>query len=113
VLARVRGGHADSAEALGADACGGSRIGGVLAARSSVLAAAGRARRLPSRAACLSEPGSWLFQQVAAYAAAVNGRCDEALARLERATALAPAQQGTRELLARLASGARCGLERS
>jgi len=116
VLARVRGGHADSAEALGADAVRRfPESAEVLGSAEQAYLAAGRPREalaLARRLVYLS-PGSWLFQQVAAYAAAVNGRCDEALARLERATALAPAQQGPRELLARLASGARCGLERS
>lgn len=116
VLARVRGGHADSAEALGAEAARRfPESAEVLGSAEQAYLAAGRPREalaLARRLVYLS-PGSWFFHQVAAYAAAVNGRCDEARVRLERAAALAPAQKGPRELLARLAPGSRCGLERS
>ena len=116
VLARVRGGHADSAEALGAEAVRRfPESAEVLGSAEQAYLAAGRPREalaLARRLVYLS-PGSWLYQQVAAYAASVNGRCDEARARLERAVALAPAQKGPRELLARLGPGSRCGLERS
>ncbi len=116
VLARVRGGHPDSAAALGAEAVRRfPESAEVLGSAEQAYLAAGRPREalaLARRLVYLS-PGSWFFEQVAAYAAAVNGRCDEARARLERAAALAPGEQGPRRLLAQLAPGPRCGLEHS
>jgi len=55
-------------------------------------------------------PGVWWYQQTAGYAAARNGRCDEARARLERAVRLAPAERGPAEMLRRLDGGPACGL---
>ena len=116
VLVRVRGGHADSAAALGAEAVRRfPESPEVLGSAEQAYLAAGRTREalaLARRLVYLS-PGSWLFQQVAAYAAAVNGRCDETRTRLERAVALAPGEPGPRRLLAQLAPGPRCGLEHS
>jgi Flp pilus assembly protein TadD len=116
VLARVRGGHADSAEVLGAEAVRRfPESPEVLGSVEQAYLAAGRPREALALARRLVylNPGSSLFQQVAAYAAAVNGRCDEARARLERSAALAPSEQGPRTLLARLVPGPLCGLGRS
>ncbi len=55
-------------------------------------------------------PGVWWYQQTAGYAAACNGRCDEARDRLERAVRLAPAERRPAELLRRLSGGPTCGL---
>lgn len=55
-------------------------------------------------------PGVWWYQQTAGYAAARNGRCDEARSRLERAVRLAPAEAGPAQMLRRLDGGPTCGL---
>jgi tetratricopeptide (TPR) repeat protein len=116
VLARVRGGRADAAESLGAEAVRRfPEAAEVLGSAEQAYLAAGKPREALALARRLVflNPGAWLYQQVAAYAAAVNGRCDEARARLERAVALAPSEPGPRALLGRLASGSRCGMDRS
>ena len=116
VLARVRGGRADSAAALGAEAA--RRFPDspeVLGSAEKAYLAAGKPREALALARRLVflNPGSALFAQVAAYAAAVNGRCEEARTRLERAAALAPSEPGPHRLLEQLSAGPRCGLEHS
>ena len=115
VLARVRGGHPDSALALGAEAVRRfPQSPEMLGSTEQAYLAAGRPREALALAHRLVylDPGAWLFQQVAAYAEAVNGRCDAARARLERAVALAPEEKEPRNLLAQLSSGSGCGIAR-
>ena len=63
-----------------------------------------------ARRLVLLAPGVWSYQQTAGYAAARDGRCDEARARLARAARLAPAEPGPAALLRRLDGGSACGL---
>jgi Flp pilus assembly protein TadD len=113
VLARVRGGHADSAVALAAGAVRRFPDSAeVLGSAEQAYLAAGRPRdalALAHRLVYLT-PSSWLFQQVAAYAAAVNGRCGEARLRLVRAVALAPTQPQPRQQLRQWRDTPGCGL---
>ena len=115
VFALLKGGHADSAAAVGAQALRRFQDAPpLLVMTEQANLAAGRPREALAlaRRAVYLVPRDWGYQQLAGYAAANDGRCEEARARLERAAALAPAQQEPRALLARLAPGARCGLDR-
>jgi Flp pilus assembly protein TadD len=113
VLARVRGGHTDSAAALGTEAV--RRFPDspeVLGSAEQAYLAAGRPREALALARRLVylRPGSWLFEQVAAYAAAVNGRCDEARMRLRQAVTLAPAERRLQDQLRQWRDAPGCGI---
>jgi Flp pilus assembly protein TadD len=116
VFAFLRGGHPDSAAALGAAALRRfPDAAPLLVVTEQAYLAIGQPREALAlaRRAVFLVPRDWGYQQLAGYAAANDGRCDEARTRLERAAELAPGEQGPRDLLARLAPGARCGLEHS
>ena len=114
VFALLKVGRADSAAAVGAEAL--RRFPDappLLVVTEQAQLAAGRPRQALAlaRRAVYLVPGAWGYQELAGIAAAAAGRCDEARSRLERAAALAPAQREPRSLIARLAPGARCGLQ--
>ena len=113
MFALLKGGQADSAAALGtATLRGQPDAPALLLMTETAELAAGHPRQalaLARRLAFLA-PTSWADQQVAGYAAAYDGRCDEARQRFERALALAPDQPALRTWLARLGRGPRCGL---
>jgi Flp pilus assembly protein TadD len=113
VLARLRGGRSDSAVALAAGLV--QRFpdsAAVLGVVEQAYLAAGRPRQALAFARRLAYlgPAVWRYQQVAGYVAALNGRCEEARARLLRAASLAPAEPGLRDQLRLLHSGPECGL---
>lgn len=116
VLARTKLGHADSAAALGEEALRRfPDVPTLLLATSDAYLALG----LPMRALVLrrrityAAPRSWQFQHLAAFGAAMAGRCDEARARLERAVAMAPAdEEAPHRFLDSLDGGPTCGVAR-
>jgi len=116
VFALLKGDRADSAAAVGAEALRRFPASApLLVVTEQAYLASGRPREalaLARRAAYLV-PGDWTYQQLVAFAAARNGRCDEARDRLRRAVTLAPAAAapGPAALLARLGTGPRCDLE--
>jgi tetratricopeptide (TPR) repeat protein len=114
VFALLKGGHPDSAASVGAAAL--LRFPDapplLIATQEAYLAAARPREALAlARRLVYLVPGSWRYQQLASYAAASAGRCDEARARIERAIRLAPAEPAPRDLLRRLDGGLACGLE--
>lgn len=116
VMARTRMGRADSAVALGEAALRRfPDVPTLLLATSDAYLALGRpldALVLRRRITYLV-PSSWQYQHIAAFGAAMAGRCDEARARLERAVALAPAGEAApRRFLASLVPGPTCGQAR-
>jgi Flp pilus assembly protein TadD len=112
-FAWLKAGRADSAAAIGTAAL--ARVPdapGLLIATGEAYLALGLPRQalaLARRLAWLA-PGVWWYQQSAGYAAARDGRCDEARQRLERAASLAPREPGPQDLLRRLDGGPACGL---
>ncbi len=112
-FAWLKAGRADSAAAIGTAALG--RVPdapALLIATGEAYLALGRPRQALALARRLAwvAPGVWSYQQNAGYAAARNGRCDEARQRLERAASLAPHEPGPARLLRRLHGGPACGL---
>jgi tetratricopeptide (TPR) repeat protein len=116
VMARTRMGRPDSAVALGEVALRRfPDIPTLLLATSDAYLALGR----PLHALVLRRritylvPLSWQYQHIAAFGAAMAGRCDEARARLDRAIAMAPAgEEAPRRFLASVAAGPTCGQAR-
>lgn len=111
VLVRLRLNRADSAAVLGEAAL--RRFPDA----PSLLVATGEAwSRLGQpvrdltlrRRAAFAAPRAWQFQQLAAEGALRASRCDEALARAERAAALAPEQPAPRRLVEQLRTGRTC-----
>ena len=93
ILARVRGDRPDSAVALAAEAVRRFPDSAMVlgsAEQAYLLARQPRPALALARRLVLLDSGSWRYQQVAGYAAAVDGRCEEARGRLLRAAALAP-----------------------
>ncbi len=113
VFALLKAGRPDSAAAVGTAALAGNPEAPalLLTTEAAELGAgrAGPALALARRLVYLT-PDNWGSQQVAGYAAANRGLCEEARRRYERAAALAPSQPSLREQLAKLGRGERCGL---
>jgi len=115
VFAFLKSSQPDSAAALGMAALRRAPDdAALLAITEEAQLSAGRPRDALALARRLVfvAPGSWVDQQIAGYAAARAGRCDEARARLQRARALAPGGRGPSDALRRLDGGASCGLAR-
>jgi Flp pilus assembly protein TadD len=114
VFAYLRANRPDSAAALGTEALHRDPAAPpLLIITGEAYFASGRVREALAlgRRLVYAAPGVWSYQQDAAYAAARAGRCDEARLRLERATALAPAEPGPRDLLRKLGAGPDCGFD--
>lgn len=113
VFALIKAGRPDSAAAVGSAALRRFPDNApILLITETAAMAAGRPRQALALARRLVflEPASWGDLQLAGYAAARNGLCDEARRRLERAAELAPSARVPRELLSRLRRGPSCGL---
>ncbi len=113
VFALLKAGRADSAAAVGERVLVRDPVSApALLATETAELTAGRARQALALARRLIfvAPAIWGDQQLAGYAAANVGLCEEARARFARAAALAPTQPAPREWLARLGPGPRCGL---
>jgi tetratricopeptide (TPR) repeat protein len=116
ILARVRGNRPDSAVALAAEAVRRfPAVPEVLGSAEQAYLSAGQPRQALALARRLVflDARSWRYQQVAGFAAAVNGRCEEARSRLERAARLAPEQAEPREQSRALRPGPGCGIASS
>jgi Flp pilus assembly protein TadD len=115
VLARLRAGSVDSAVALAAEAVRRfPRTPEVLGSAQQTYVAAGRPRQALAMARRLVylDPHNWIFQQVAGYSAAIDGRCEEARLRIERAVELAPDEPQLRGQLRQWSEGPGCGFAR-
>jgi protein O-mannosyl-transferase len=114
VFALLKGGHADSAAAVGtAILRHAPRATRLLKVTATAELAAGRPRRALglARRLVFATGGSWDGEQLAGLAAAAADRCDEARLRFERAAARAPASESApRRMLALLGRGPGCGL---
>lgn len=113
ILARVRGGQLDSAVHLAAEVVHRfPREPEALGAAEQAYLRAGRPREALALARRLVylDARSWVYQQVAAYAAAVNGRCAEARMRLERALSLDAGQPELRRQLGDWRRAPGCGI---
>ncbi len=113
VFALLKAGQQDSAAAAGAAALRRApESAALLLTTATAELSAGRPRQALALARRLvyAAPDVWGNQQFAGYAAANDGRCDEARQRLLQAAALAPAEPSPRDLLARLGRGPHCGL---
>ncbi len=112
-FAYLKEGRPDSAAALGSEALRRAPDdAALLIITSEAQTAAGQPRQALAlaRRRVFAAPGNWGHQQIAGYAAAGAGLCDEARAHLERAQALAPEQGGPHDALHRLHGGPGCGL---
>ncbi len=116
VMARTRMGRADSAVALGEAALRRfPDVPTLLLATSDAYLALGRplSALVLRRRITYLVPDSWQYQHIAAFGAAMAGRCDEARTRLERAVAMAPPGEAVpRRFLASLTPGPTCGQAR-
>lgn len=114
VLARTKMGRADSAVALGEEALRHfPDVPTLLLATSDAYLALRRPLRALTlrRRITYAVPRIWQYQHIAAFAAALAGRCDEARARLERAIAMAPAGEGApHRFFESLDGGPTCGV---
>jgi tetratricopeptide (TPR) repeat protein len=113
VVARTRAGRPDSAVALGERALARFPTSAplLLASLDAYLAQDRPARALAlARRLIWLDSSRWQHHQLAAFAAARSGRCEEAWQRLERATSLAPpGERAPADLAARIAAGEGCG----